>query len=472
MEKKEYAKAKFADIIKYSTGGLGSNLAFFLVMSYLTFFYTDIFGIDTKVVAGLMLVSRFIDAFTDPLMGMLGDHTRSKFGKYRPWIIIGAPILGILIFMLFTAPDLSPTMKVVYVYAVYILYSLASTVVNIPYHSLTPVMSQDPYQRTVIVSWKQGMGTISQFIITIMALPLVNLFGGGKQGWAVYGALIGILTCVSFWVCALGGKPYDKNNLDIAEAATNKEKQPPMWDDLKLLFKNKSMIMLMIAFGTDVLANATCSAVNMYYFKYVLGREDLVPKVASAILFAGIVLLPLLPWLSKVFGKKRLYWLGSLFSIVPLLVMWLRPTAGVAVLMSMMAVFGFVSRIPSNLGWAMLPECSDYAEYTFGKRADGLMSSSLTFINKFGMAIGGFIASFFLGLVGFVANQEQPQAVLDMIVFLRFGMPVLGYVASLVSMAFYEITNEKYDEIRTELDKRADGLSIVNTEEKTNKMRA
>ena len=102
----------------------------------------------------------------------------------------------------------------------------------------------------------------------------------------------------------------------------------------------------------------------------------------------------------------------------------------------------------------MLPECSDYGEWKFGQRADGLMSSSLTFINKFGMAIGGFIASFFLGLVGFVANQEQTPQVLNMIVFLRFGMPVLGYIASLISMAFYEITNEKYSQIRTELDER------------------
>ena len=90
----------------------------------------------------------------------------------------------------------------VYAYVIYILYSLASTVVNIPYHALTPVLSEDPQQRTEIVAWKQGMGTVSQFVITILALPLVELFGGGKQGWALYGALIGIMTTVSFWICA------------------------------------------------------------------------------------------------------------------------------------------------------------------------------------------------------------------------------------------------------------------------------
>ena len=444
----KYEKAKFSDVLKYSFGGMGSNLAFFLVMSYLTFFYTDIFGISSYVVATLMLVSRFIDAFTDPIMGMLGDNTRSKMGKYRPWIIFGAPVLGLLVFLLFTAPEMSATMKVVYAYVIYILYSLASTVVNIPYHALTPVISKDPQQRTVIVTWKQGMGTVSQFIITILALPLVELFGGGKQGWAIYGALIGILTTVSFWICAWLCKKYDKVDETVSKEKFNFK------ENIQLITKNKPMLMLMIAFGTDVLANATYSAVNMYYFKYVLGRVDLVAPVATAILIGGIVSLPFLPFLSKLLGKKRLYWFGSLLSILPLAVMWIKPTAPVIILMSMMGAFGFMSRIPSNMGWAMLPECSDYAEWKYGKRGDGLLSSSLTFINKFGMAIGGFIASFFLGLVGFVANQDQSEVVLNMIVFLRFGMPILGYIASLISMHFYEITSEKYEEIRKDLDKR------------------
>ena len=447
METK-YNKAKFSDVVKYSLGGFGGNLGFFLTMSYLTFFYTDIFGISSMVVATLMLMSRFIDAFTDPLMGMIGDHTRTKLGKFRPYIIFGAPILGIVIFLLFTAPNMSANMKIVYAYVIYIAYSLASTVVNIPFQSLTPVMSEDPYQRTVIVSWKMGMGVLSQFVITVLALPLVELFGGGKQGWAIYGALIGILTTISFWICAWGGKPYD-----VCDMTEKKKKENPL-KDLVCLAKNKSMLMLMIAFGTDVLANATYSAVNVYYFKYVLHREDLVAAASMAILVGGLVLLPFLPALSKKRGKKKLDWIGSLFSIIPLVVTLFNPTPGVTVLMTAMAAYGVFARIPGNLGWAMLPECSDFAEWKFNKRVDGLMTSSLTFINKFGMALGGFIASFFLGLVGFVANQEQPQAVINMIVFLRFGMPVLGYVASLISMAFYELTETKYAQIRADLDAR------------------
>lgn len=447
-----YRKARFVDVFKYSFGGLGSNLAFFLVMYYLTYFYTDIFGISPFVVSGLMLVARFIDAFTDPLMGMLGDHTRTKLGKYRPWVIFGAPILGFSIFLLFLAPNLSPTMKIVYAYVIYIFYSLASTVVNIPYHSLTPVMSDDPFQRTVIVSWKQGMGTAAQFVITILALPLVEAFGGGRKGWAVYGALIGIMTMLSFFLCAWGAKPYDVcKELPKGE----KKEKVSFLKDLKLLFTNKPMMMLMIAFGTDVLASACSSGANMYYFKYVLDRMDLVPVVSSVTLATTIAAIPCVPWLANWLGKKRLYFWGNVLSILPLALLFFSPSPSVMLIYIMLGAAGFTIKIVSDLGWGMLPECSDYAEWKNGRRADGLMSSSITFINKFGMAIGGFLCSFLLGLVGFVPNEVQSQACLNMISFLRFGMPILGYIASIISMHFYEITPEKFAEIKKALDERA-----------------
>lgn len=447
MESK-YARASFIDIFKYAFGGFGSNLAFMLAMAYLTYFYTDIFGVSPFVVAGLMMTSRMIDAFTDPLMGMLGDHTRTKLGKYRPWIIFGAPVLGILIFLLFTAPNLSGTAKILYVYVIYIAYSLASTVVNIPYHSLTPVLSEDPNQRTTIVSWKQGIGTVSIFLIQVLTLPVVQLFGGGKQGWALFGALSGVLVTISFWLCAWGGKKYDTVDIETERPKFSLSKQ------LKLIIKNKPMLMLMIAFGTDVLAGAATMAVNVYYFKYVLNRIDLVPIGATVGMVGGVAILPLLPILSKKLGKKKLYLIGTAISIVPLVILWIKPIVPVAVLLTLFSILGFVMKIPANMGWAMLPECSDYAEAKFGIRGDGTLTSSLTFINKFGMAIGGSLASLLLGTAGFVANAEQTEAVKSMIVFLRFGMPILGYTASLISMSFYEITSEKYAEIREKLDAR------------------
>ena len=436
MEKQNtaYRKARFTDIVKYSFGGLGSNLAFILCMSYLTFFYTDIFGLSAYAVSVLMLVARVFDAVIDPALGVIFDNTRSKWGKFRPYMLFGAPLLGFSLFSLFCSPSFSPAAKLVYAYVTYLFYSLISSVVNIPYHSLTPVMSQDPVQRTVIVSWKQGMGVASQFFITVLAIPMVNAFGGGQRGWMVYGAFVAVLTTISFYLCAWGGKRYDK--------------------PANVLLKNKPMILLMTSFCMNVLASSCSGGVNMYYFVYVLGREDLVSVVASATLAAQIIAIPVVPVLAKILGKKKLYLFSTAVGLIPMLLLLLKPDEGVAVLLSMLSAYGFVTKIVGDLGWGMLPECSDYAEWKFGKRADGLMSSAMTFFNQLGGALGGFLTTFMLGLAGYVANQPQTQSSLNMIVFLRFGLPAVAAVISIIALKFYPVTNEFHAKITEDLNKR------------------
>ncbi|MBP8855730.1 MAG: MFS transporter [Oscillospiraceae bacterium] len=444
----QYKKAGTLDIIKYGFGGIGSNIPFALAMSYLTFFYTDIFGISSIAVAGLMMVARLIDAFTDPIMGMIGDRTRSKLGRFRPWIIFGAPVLGFSVFLIFYAPDLAPNLKLVYAYVTYIFYSLATTAVNIPYQSLTPVMSEDPDQRTIVVASKQGLSVVAMLFSMVFTMPLVNVFGGGQKGWAMFAILSGVLTTLSFWMCAWGGKKYDTMDKVANAAPFNLKKQ------LQLLYKNKPLMMLMIACGTDVLAAAAANAVNVYYFKYVLHRVDLVPITSLLGLIPSIIMIPFIPMLAKKFGKKRLYLTATALSIVPLTINLFIPTAFVSVIVSMLFVLGFTMKIAGDLSWGMLPDCVDYGEWKLGIRGEGTVSSSLTFINKFGMALGGSAASLILGLVGFTANVEQTPLVLNTIIIMRFGLPILGYIASLLSMRYYELTKERMAEIRTDLNER------------------
>lgn len=452
MENTNYVKTRKSDIFKYAFGGLGSNIPYALMMSYLTFFYTDVFGISSAAVAGLMLLARGIDAITDPIMGLVGDRTRSRFGKYRPWIMFGAPILGLTTFLVFFTPDMGPAMKVAYAYTTYILYSLASTVVNIPYHSLTPLLSKNPSQRTAIVASKQGMGVVANALVSVLAMPLVRVFGDGEKGWAIYAALMAITTTGSFLMCAWGGKRHD--TAAACESSANAENKLSVWEQLKLVVCNKPLIALLVAFGTDTFANASVSAVNVYYFAYVLHRKNLVAKSAAIMLITGALALLVVPPVAKRFGKKNVYVAGTVLSIIPLALMWMRPDASASFILVSLAILSFFSRIPSTLGWSMLTDCGDYAEWKYGHRGDGIVSASLTFINKLGMALGGSLASLVLGMVGYLAGAEQTPAVLSAIVFLRFGMPILGYVCSLAAMPFYELSTKRYGEILTDLNAR------------------
>lgn len=446
---KLYKKAKTIDIAQYAFGGLGSNIAFFLTMSYLNYFYTDIFVISPLAVANLMLFSRLIDAFTDPLMGMIADRTNTKMGKFRPYIIFGAPFLGFITYLMFTTPNFSETSKVIYAWATYIGYSLISTIVNIPYHAATPIMSEDPDQRTIIVSAKQGMGVVAQLIIMVFTLPLVNMFGGGTLGWSRYGMLIGVIITISFIICGLGIKDYDIQQTEVSATESMNFKE-----QLSFLFKNKPMMLLLTSFCMSVFAMSISNAANIYFFKYVLNRFDLVPTVALVSLSMTVLSVFLIPILAKKFGKKPLYLVSLGLTIIPYVIMYFFPRLPIPILFFLMGTVGLTGQISGTVGWSMSIDCIDYGEAEFGVRSNAILTSSITFVNKFGGALGGFFAGWLLALVNFTPIDVQPASVISMIIFMRFGFPVITYIVSFIAMNKYPIDNAKYDEIRQVLDSK------------------
>jgi len=443
-----YRRSRASEIIRYGFGGVGSNTAYMLTMVWLTFFYTDIFGINPLVISGLMLVTRIIDAVTDPLMGMIGDRTRSKWGRYRPYVMFGAPILGITVFLLFSAPALSPTMKIVYAYCTYIFYSLISTMVNIPYHSLTPVMTEDPDQRTVVVVTKQAGGILASVFVSTLALPLVGAFGGGQTGWSMYGAFCGILVTLSFLICAWGAKNADKPEYMPKKVKLSFAHQ------LQVIYKNRPLLMLLIAFGTDQIALAAASSVNMYYFTYFLGRPDLIAIMSLIAIPFQILIMACIPFLVKKFDKRPVYLFFTALSLIPLTVLFFQPPENVTFIVVLSLLSTMINYVPGVLGWGMLPDCAEYAYWKTGIRAEGTVSASLTFINKCGMAIGGALTGVFLAWGGYVAGAVQTAEALTMIRTMKFIFPLVGYICSLFSMYFYNITKKTYAQMVSEIKQR------------------
>lgn len=439
--KQTQGKLDFSSYFKFATGGVGFTLANVFISTYLVFFCTDFFGVSQFVLAGLMLVTRFIDAITDPLMGFIADHTKSRWGKYRPYIMVGAPLIGLTVYLLFSSPDLSSNMKVVFLYVVYISYSLAFTMVTIPHQALVPVVGTDSISRTILVSWKNIAVQVGRMIVSTFALPMVEVLGGGAAGWERFGALVGIGVTLCYWAAAWGAKKYD-----TIETSVKKQKMN-LKAEIQLFTKNKPLLRLIIAYGTDMLANTMVMSVNIYYFKYVLDRMDLVAISAFAMTATGILSNATLPFLNKKYGKKKLYLFMTTVSMIPLAVLLVKPVVPAAILILLLTLFGLTSALTSGLSYAMLPDCSDYAEQITGINGSGVVASSFTFILKCMTAVGGFLASFVLGLGGFAANETQTPAVLTLIVVLRFGGPILGYLASLACMRGYELTEERMEDI-------------------------
>lgn len=448
-------KVKGPEIFLYAFGGIGGNIAFIFVVTYLMFFYNNIFGISAAAAGILLMVARLIDAFTDPIVGMLADRTKTKWGKFRPWIIFGAPLLGISVILLFSTPELGATTKLVYAYVIYISYSILSTVVNIPYHAITPVMTDDTNRRNVVVSAKQIGGFVGALIPAVLTIPLVKAFGGGAAAWQKTSVIMAVLMTITYLVCARGAKKRDT----FERAQRFKKDHLKLKDQLKLIFKNKPLVMLMIAFGTDLVAFTSANAMSLYYWTFNVGDETRMPIVSLFGLLGAIPFVLLLPALAKRFGKRAILVSGSILTSLVLLAIFFVPYEYVGLLTLLFILSTIFALIPSTVGWSMLSDCVEYGEWKTGIRGEGTVSSSLTFINKFGMAIGALLAGIILSAIGFVANvngvpQPQTEQTLRGILAVRTLFPIGGYICSIIAMKFYDLNSKKYNQILSDLEER------------------
>ncbi len=437
------------EIFKYSFGGLGSNIPFVLVMFYLMFFYTEMAGVSPALVGTLFFITRFIDAVTDPIMGMIADRTKSKLGKYRPWLILSAPLVGFSLVLLFWIPDLPETQKIVYIYTTYIFYSIITTVANIPYHSLTAVMSQDPHQRSLLATAKQFMSIPAALIAQSLVLPIVGIFGGGDQGWVLTAALFGVVVTTSFWICASSAKHHDTPDVEVPNEPKIKHS---FKDQLGLVAKNQPLIMLTIAMCTNLISFAVQGAVTMYYWTYVIERPELFPILALVGTLLSVPIYIFLPYLSKKFEKKGVFLYGSIISIIPLLVLLVTPAEMVSVIFTAAVIATMLGPTTGAICWAMLPDCVEYGEWKTGIRGAGIVTSSMTFVNKLGQAVGGLMAGALLASSGYVAGQAQSAEAVQMIIYLYTIIPILGHVATIIALKWYKIDSKFYlkmlDEIR------------------------
>lgn len=284
-----------SEIIRYSFGGFGSNVLFFLQLSFLMYFYTDVFGVSPAAVGTLFLGVRILDALFDPVMGMLSDRMNTRWGKYRPFLIFGSPLLAAVTILLFTAPQLDASGKIVYAAFTYLCYSLISSVVNVPYHSLTAVMSKDANQTTAIASAKQFMALPAQIVVTAAVLPMVAFFGSGRQGWLTTAVILGIIAVASFWICASGVKRHDVQS-DPRHA---EHQHPPLKTQLNLIVQNKPLLILMFSMFLNLAATTTNSTVAVYFWQYNVNNVQLYSQISLWGLLLSTPMYAMIPYFAK-----------------------------------------------------------------------------------------------------------------------------------------------------------------------------
>ncbi|PTX61082.1 GPH family glycoside/pentoside/hexuronide:cation symporter [Kordia periserrulae] len=455
-----HKKLSLREKIGYALGDTAANIAWRTVAYFLPIFYTDVFGLEAAVAATLIFLIRLTDGVTDLIMGNIADRTKSKYGKFRPWLLWTALPFAVALILQFTTPDLSLTGKVIWAYATSIFYTLTYTANNVPYSALMGVMTSDVKVRTELSSYRFFGAYLGGIIATIGVIALVDYLGDGNQN-------IGYQYTMYVLAFILAG-------CSLITFYTTRERVPViktsnLKDDYKDLIKNVPWLILLLIGFIFVTYNVIKQSTTMYYFSHYVNDEQ---NIFGSLVdwggkkgLAGLYLLSLLvismistvfaPALTRFFGKVKLFIMSIVFSAITAGAMYWLEANQVGSMFTLGILSEFGAGLMPVLFFAMLGDAADYSEYKNKRRATGLVYSAGTFAMKFGGGMAGFITLMILNMYNY--DGEAVVKTPEMLEGIKLNMsivPAIFVLVGVIALWFYPLTSKKMEVIEAELEER------------------
>lgn len=443
-------KVSLISKLAYGMGDVGCNFSWMFVGNFLMIFYTDVFGIGMGAVATLMLVSRFWDAINDPIIGSLTDKTRTRWGRFRPWLLFGAPLTALVLVLTFWAhPDWSQTAKIIYMAVTYCILVLGYTCVNLPYGTLCGAMTQDIDERASLNTSRSVSAMIAIGIINIVTVPLIEWFGGENAG---YGYLsVAVLYGIIFAACHLFCFHKTREVVEVP-----REQRLPLRVQLKAVLKNRPYLLALLGqllFGFILYGR---NADMLYYFTYVEGSANLFSFYSLAIIVPSIIGAACFPMVFRWTENKG--WTASIFALLTGLTMiglyFFSPQDSAIPFYLLAALSQFFFSGFNTAIYAIIPDCVEYGEWKTGIRNDGFQYAFVSLGNKIGMALGTSLLALALGSAGYVSNAVQNDTVVSIMRHAFSTLPGVLWVITASCLLFYPLNKKTYNRIVEELDQK------------------
>lgn len=480
-------KLSVTEKVGYSLGDLAANLIFQTLVTFLAFFYTDVFGIPAGTAATIIFVVGLVGAFGfTPLVAVLADRTRSRWGKFRPWILWTAVPFGVLSLLAFSTPDLGPQGKVFYAAATYTLLVLVYAANNLPYAALSGVLTGSMAERNSVSAYRFVAVMIAQLVVQSLLLPLVLILGGGDKVQGFHNAMMlfavvgTVFLLITFFTTRERIVPAPEQKSSVVQ-------------DLSDLVRNRPWVVMLLLTILVFTTLALKGGMYVYYFQYYLDEAALAaflqgigfnafiaglnhlltgigltsfqwpedaPTSAFSLFNAGGIIFMIIgigfsKKLADRFGKRDVFGAALFLSTLFMLGFYIYPPDAIGVVFGSQILHGFFYGITIPLLWAMIADVADYSEWKNSRRATAIIFSAMLCGLKLGLSIGGALVAGILAHYAYVAGAEtqSPQAVdgIRLAVSVYASLPFLACVALLF---FYEINKPMESRIERELAQR------------------
>ena len=445
---------KFREKLGYGLGDTASNFFFATFNIFLLYYYTDVFGLSAAAVGTMFLVTKLIDAVSDPIMGLIADRTNSRWGKFRPYLLWAAVPYGLCGYAMFANPDFGDTGKLIYAYVTYSAMMLAYTAINVPYSALMGVISPSSLERTKVASYRFFCAFVAGWLVATFVTPLKSILGAGDEarGFQLTMLIFAVASVALFWT----------------SFATTRERIPPpvtktnIRKDLRALLQNGPWIALFLTGIFTLISIAVRQGTLLYYFKYYVGDDgariflifDKTAVFLSLGLLTMLVGVTLTKTLSERYEKRSLMIVLSLLNAISMAVFYVIPPSQYWLMVAVNCIGTLMAGPTPALVWSMYADTADYGEWKNGRRTTALVFSTIQFAHKMGLAVGAGVTGLILGWYGFVANEVQTETSLDGIRFMFSIFPAIFALLGIIAIFFYRIDNSMIDRLARELTQR------------------
>ncbi|MFT3920710.1 MFS transporter [Cloacibacterium sp.] len=473
-------KISVVEKIGYSLGDLAANLVFQTLVTYLAYFYTDIYGLKAEDASIITLIVGLIAGFGfNPIIGAVADRTHSKWGKFRPWILFTAVPLGVAALLAFSTPDFSYKGKMIYAAITYSILLLLYASNNLPYSALSGVITGDMGERNSISSYRFVAVMFAQFFVQVFMLPIILSVGNGDKA-------LGIETVMT-WLAVIGTLMLLITFFTTKERVVpTSEQESSLKEDLKDLLQNKPWIIMLTVTTFIFITLAMKGGSYVYYFNNYVDEASLKefispithffnsigmnffgedPKSAGFGLFnaGGIIMMIIGITFSKRFADKygkRDVFLASLFISTVFVVLFVfYPPKSVGIMFSSQILHGFFYGISTPILWAMIADVADYSEWKNNRRATAIIFSAMMVGLKVGLSVGSALVASIIGHYGYISasgtqNIIQPASVATGAKLLVSIFPAIPFLISCGLLFFYKIDKKMEVKIEKELAER------------------